>query len=431
MSPASALPASALPASTGGATNIAQVGALTLKESILFALARDPSISQQTAQIGISAAQVKEAQSYWYPQISLNANTGHSKTTDSSGSLDSTAAYGLAITQLIYDFGRTNNLIDQQKSLHQSYRYQLMSVLTDVAEKTSLAYIEVKRYEALIAVTHSNIEALRSVANLAQLRADAGVNSQSDVLQTQVKISNMMGSLEQYKSSMNAAITRLGVLTGIQAKQYKDLPKALAQTPEPLKTINYSQIPAVLAANEQQEAAKYAADGAKSGHYPTLSIQAGKTRYQGSDRDFWDDKIQFNVDVPVYQGGAVSSRVAQAVGAQQVAASQKEQAQFDVLQKASVAQTDWQGAAARENTGKQQVNNAEQVREVYKNEYTLSKRSLNDLLTVEQDIYQAEIAHTMAIYDKWIAAVTYQAAIDNLLPTAGIPKPAQTTLPSL
>lgn len=75
---------------------MAPVAAITLKESILFAIDRDPSISQQAAQLGIGQAQIDEARSGWMPQISLNGSTGHSQTTDSSGSLKNSAAWGLA-----------------------------------------------------------------------------------------------------------------------------------------------------------------------------------------------------------------------------------------------------------------------------------------------------------------------------------------------
>jgi adhesin transport system outer membrane protein len=55
---------------------IAPVARTTLKESILFAIDRDPSISQQAAQLGIGQAQIDEARSGWMPQISLNGSTG-------------------------------------------------------------------------------------------------------------------------------------------------------------------------------------------------------------------------------------------------------------------------------------------------------------------------------------------------------------------
>ena len=66
-------------------------------------------------------------------------------------------------------------------------------------------------------------------------------------------------------------------------------------------------------------------------------------------------------------------------------------------------------------------------------EYRLSKRSLNDLLSIEQDVFQADTASITARYDAWDAAVRYAAAADNLLDMLGIERSRTIgdTLPSL
>ncbi|WP_227317252.1 TolC family outer membrane protein [Cedecea davisae] len=413
------------------APGVAQATSLTLGESILFALDRDPAVSRQAAQLGIGQAQIDQARSAWFPQVSLSGSTGHSSTTDSSGSLKNSAAYGLSLTQLVYDFGKTSSNISQQQSQRESYRYQLMATLTEVAEKTAQTYIEVKRYQALIAAADEGVAALQTVNNMAKLRADAGLSSSSDVLQTQTRIASMRSTLEQYQAALQSAKARLVVLTGVKAAQYQPLPMKLALEQEPLDNIDYSIIPAVLAAEAMRNSSDYAVDKAKSGHWPTLSLRGGRTRYQSNNNAYWDDQIQLNVDAPIYQGGAVSAQVEQAQGARRIATSQVEQAKFDVLQKASVAMADWSGARGREDAGKLQLDNARRAREVYKNEYKLSKRSLNDLLSVEQDVFQAAWAQINADYDGWLAAVNYAAAVDNLLPLTGIEKNAASKLPEL
>ncbi len=413
------------------APGVAQATSLTLGESILFALDRDPAVSRQAAQLGIGQAQIDQARSAWFPQVSLSGSTGHSSTTDSSGSLKNSAAYGLSLTQLVYDFGKTSSNISQQQSQRESYRYQLMATLTEVAEKTAQTYIEVKRYQALIAAADEGVAALQTVNNMAKLRADAGLSSSSDVLQTQTRIASMRSTVEQYQAALQSAKARLVVLTGVKAAQYQPLPMKLALEQEPLDNIDYSIIPAVLAAEAMRNSSDYAVDKAKSGHWPTLSLRGGRTRYQSNNNAYWDDQIQLNVDAPIYQGGAVSAQVEQAQGARRIATSQVEQAKFDVLQKASVAMADWSGARGREDAGKLQLDNARRAREVYKNEYKLSKRSLNDLLSVEQDVFQAAWAQINADYDGWLAAVNYAAAVDNLLPLTGIEKNAASKLPEL
>lgn len=256
-----------------GQAGISPVAAMTMKESILFALDRDPSVSQQAAQLGIGQAQIDEARSGWMPQIALNGSTGHSQTTDSSGSLRNSAAWGLSLTQLVYDFGKTNNSISQSSAQRDSYRYQLMSTMSAVAEKTALSYVEVKRYSDLLQAAKENVQALKNVEQLAKLRADAGVSSTSDELQTRTRIAGMQATVEQYNASLNSARARLAVLTGIQAERYSPVPGGLAVEPDSLNRIDYSLIPTVMAAQNMERSAQYGVETAKSQHWPTLSLK--------------------------------------------------------------------------------------------------------------------------------------------------------------
>jgi adhesin transport system outer membrane protein len=376
--------------------DIAQATSIDLKESVLFALNRDPSVNEQAAQLGIGDGMVDEARSAWFPQIALSGSSGHSRTTDSSGSMNNSAQWGMSITQLVYDFGRTNSSIDRQSMQRDSYRFQLMSTFTSVAEKTALAYIDILRYQALVKVSEDGYKALDNVRQLSEYRANAGLNSRSEVLQTETRMAGMQATLEQYRAGLESAVARFGVLTGITAKDYRPLPSlALEQTP--LSGINYSAIPAVMAAEAYEQASRHGVEGAKAGHMPSVSVRGGRTRYESSNRSYWDDQIQVVVDAPIYQGGAVNARIAQAQEARKMAASRVEQAKFDVLQKASVSAADWRGAQGRETAGSLQYRNALRTRDVYKDEYKLGKRSLNDLLSVEQDVYAAARLRIMGL----------------------------------
>ncbi len=88
---------------------VTPVAQLSLQESILRAFARNLDVTQQAAQIGIGEAQIDEAKSAWYPHVGLTGNAGPSRQTDSSGRLDNNVSYGITLTQLVYDFGKTNN----------------------------------------------------------------------------------------------------------------------------------------------------------------------------------------------------------------------------------------------------------------------------------------------------------------------------------
>lgn len=413
------------------APTVKQSETLSLREAILRSFSRSPAITQASAQVGISQAQIDEAQSAWYPQVGLSGTSGRSKQTDSSGSLNSSASYGLTLSQLVYDFGKTNNNIKKRESAAAASYYNLIEEMNSVGEKTALSYLEVKRFQSLCDAVEDNIRSLEAVRDMAQLRAQAGLSSSSDVLQAEARIAGMHATLEQYKAQRLTSVSQLAVLTGVRASNLPDYPTALLQQPVQLDEVSYQNNPQVQAAQSQQNAARYDIETAKAQNWPTLSLQGARTRYETDSRSYWNDQLQLSVAVPVYQGGAISSRVAQAEGVRRAAESQVNQAKMDINQKVATAFANWTGARERETAGEQQLIAATTARNVYQNEYKLSKRSLNDLLSVEQDVHQAAVAKLSADYDGWASAVNYAAAVDNLLPLLEILIKHKEDLPAL
>ncbi|KMV35420.1 CyaE [Franconibacter pulveris] len=406
---------------------------LSIKEAILRAFARNPKIAQAAAQIRVGKANLEEAESAWFPQISLQGNVGRSHRTDSAGSLNSNAAGGVNLKQLLYDFGKTGGSIDEQENLTEAYRYGLYDTLNQVGMQTLQAYLQVKRYQALAQAAQRNLDSLQSVQEMANLRSEAGLSTQSDVLQAQTRIAGMNASLEQYRSQTRSAQAALSVLTGVVSDNLPDLPEDLMRQNISLKSLPYEQNNAVRAAQAKQLAAEQRIRQAQAQHWPTVSVQAGRTRYQNDNGDYWDDEVQLVVDAPIYQGGAVSARVDAAEGDRASARADVEASKLDINQRAATAWADLTGAQQRQQAGEQQLNSAERARGVYRDEYRLSKRSLNDLLSIEQDVFQADTSSITARYDAWDAAVRYAGAVDNLLDMLGIERTRMTgdTLPTL
>ncbi|WP_075181291.1 TolC family outer membrane protein [Pantoea sp. 1.19] len=410
-----------------------QVAALSLREAILRAFARNPKISEAAAQIRVGDADLDAAKSAWYPQISLQASGGRSQQTDSSGSLNNSASGGISLSQLLYDFGRTGGAIDEQRFLGDAYRFNLYDTMTTVAQDTLRAYLEVKRYQALVVSARENIASLQRVEGIARLRADAGLSSQSDVLQAQTRQAAMQATLEQYRAQQRSSQAQLTVLTGVVADNLPDLPKSLLNQQITLERIAYESSAAVRSAQAKQLAARERVRQAASNHWPTLRVQAARTRYENDQRAYWDDQLQLQVEAPLYQGGLVNAKTRAAEGDREAAEAAIQQSKLDINQRASTAYADMIGAQQREQAGDAQLASAEHTRSVYADEYRLNKRSLNDLLSVEQDVFQAQSMRVMSQYDGWDATVRYAAAVDNLLDMLGIDREASSgqTLPSL
>lgn len=394
---------------------------MTVEEAIISAFQRSPDISKALSQINRGKAQVDEAKSAYYPQIGMNANYG--KAGESS--------FGPKLSQLLYDFGKTSNSVDHQRNLTDSYRQDLKKSMTEVAGRTLLSYSNVKRYQGLMNIAQDSIDSLKQVRDMSRLRVDAGLNPQSDILQAETRISLLQTILEQYRTQLHAAQANLATLTGRNATNLAELPDSLKEITVKPDAINYNQISAMQSARAKQKAAESTVAHRKAQYLPDIKVEAGRIRQFYRDDTYWDNQIGVSVDMSIYQGGAVSAQVSQAEQDVVAASSDVNQVKLTVDQQASAAFANWSGAGAREQLSVSQIDIAERTRSLYRDEYKLSERSLNDLLSVEQDVYQANSGNVNAHFDALDAAINYALALDNLLPLLGVDKTAEKELPNI
>lgn len=326
-----------------------QIDSLSLEQAILRAFARNPQIAQAAAQIRIGASELKLAESAWMPQIALNGGIGRQNQSDTSATRGRTTSAGVSLTQLIYDFGKTSGSIDEQHHLSEAYRYQLYSIMTGVGQQTLLAYLQVKRYQTLSASAARHIASLEAVKAIAQMRAQAGLNSQSDVLQAETRIAGTVATLEQYRAQQRSALAQLTVLTGVVPAQLPDLPQTLLQQEITLQALPYEQSALVRSAQSRQEAARQRIRQAEAKHWPSFSVQAARARNDTRNRAYWDDQVRLLVEAPIYQGGAVSAQIDAAQSAREAAQAEVEAAKLDINQRAATSYADMIGAQQRQN----------------------------------------------------------------------------------
>lgn len=325
-----------------------QIDSLSLEQAILYAFDRNPQIAQAAAQIRIGASELKLAESAWMTQIALNGGVGRQNQSDTPGTRGRTTSAGVSLTQLIYDFGKTSGSIDEQHHLSDAYRYQLYNIMTGVGQQTLLAYLQIKRYQTLSASAERHITSLEAVKAIAEMRAQAGLNSQSDVLQAETRIAGTVATLEQYRAQQRSALAQLTVLTGVVPARLPDLPQALLQQAITLQALPYEQSALVRSAQSRQEAARQRIRQAEAKHWPSVSVQATRARNDTRNRAYWDDQVRLLIEAPIYQGGAVSAQIDAAQNAREAAQAEVEAAKLDINQRAATAYAGMIGAQQRQ-----------------------------------------------------------------------------------
>ncbi|MGH7807008.1 MAG: TolC family protein, partial [Thermodesulfobacteriota bacterium] len=105
---------------------------LSLDEAITIALENNPDIIASDASVDVMKAKVQNAKSLFYPQVEFRFILPFIERES-----------GVFVDQLIWDFGRTPNLVKANKAQLESSRYDKTGTQEDVILNTKIAYYTV------------------------------------------------------------------------------------------------------------------------------------------------------------------------------------------------------------------------------------------------------------------------------------------------
>ncbi|MFV0450015.1 MAG: TolC family protein [Vibrio sp.] len=405
--PALANQASDLTAAWSSDGYFPMVDEISLEELVHFSLAESPSVIEGSLQTEMAEAMLDEAKGGWLPKVSVN--TGRSLL----GSNNNTD-YGLQVNQLLYDFGKTGYQIDAASHNLVVNQYQKRIISKNIVLQTALYYLEIKRFEQLILAMGENIRNLEKLHSMASLRVNAGVTTQSDVLQIKSRISSMETILIGYQANHDVWITKISVLSGVAANRYQAFQHEKFDISS-LQSIQLSTLPEMLIAEANLNVAQNDLKAAQSAKLPTIDMTLDINKKDDTSSSDWDKQIYVNLNYPIYQGGVLTAQAKQASARVSIAKQNLQQAKLDIIQSSKIALREFESAKRLKNESAIQNSTAKKAKDIYQDEYLLGKRSLNDLLTAEQDLVQAIQAEVNAHFDGLMAAINYLSIRGELL----------------
>ncbi|QBS09133.1 efflux transporter outer membrane subunit [Legionella israelensis] len=156
-----------------------------------------------------------------------------------------------------------------------AYDNALVTLTADIAS----AYISIRTFQELIAVTKKNIELQRMSLKIAKSRYNAGQTSQLDVQQAQTELAQTEAQLPSQISSLQQQKDKLAVLLGLVPnevdafiKKSRGIPKAPSQIEIGIPRETIAQRPDIHQARQEAIAQSAAIGGAKANLFPTFSL---------------------------------------------------------------------------------------------------------------------------------------------------------------
>jgi outer membrane protein len=424
-----------LPAFAAQDASVPNAPPLNLLQIYQQAQANDPAWA--AAQKGNQAAQEKviQGRALMLPTVGLSANANHSDAninyTGSSNVFRNngsehfdTYGYTLNASQPVY---RPQNSIqyDQSKIQAAYADVQLTSAQQDLTMRVSQAYFDVLIAQDKIELINAQKLAITQQLNLAQANFKVGVATITDVNDAKAKLDLLLAqeiaaynSLEDKKRAIES-ITGTSPDLLVAAQRNLNVDMIVPREMNAWVELAIQNNPELQAQQKTLEYTKQEVARNHAGHMPTLDMVGNYnyTNANGGINGFGNElnnlTLGLQLQLPLYQGGAISSKEREAALNYQKAQDELEQSRRKAILQTRQAWLNLSSAIAQVHAYEQAVLSGQSQVDSTKKAYKVGLRNTVDVLNAEQQFYTAQ-------HDLHEARYTYLTNIIKLKTAAGV-----------
>ncbi len=292
------------------------------------------------------------------------------------------------------------------KGANASYAAAQQDLIVRVANAYFLVLAAMDNLEFAQAEKNANQRQLEQ----AKQRFEVGLIAITDVHESQAAFDAARAREIEARNLLSSAREALRVITGQYHEQLTVLASEIPLlTPDPQDIDAWAKQAlaenlTLIATEYQVESAREEVERRRSGHYPTLDL-AGSHRYADVDDGFFggseteDSSIGLQFNLPIYQGGAVSSRVREAIQRLEQSKDQLEQNRRQVLRQARDAYLSVLSGIETVKARKQAVISAQSALEATEAGLEVGTRTTVDVLSVRRNLFRNKRDHAKARYN--------------------------------
>ncbi|MBI5119738.1 MAG: TolC family outer membrane protein [Rhodospirillales bacterium] len=403
------------------------MSAAVLEEELRDLVDNHPQLQQARKSSAAAKESVRGAVSGYYPKVTVNGDVGPEYVDTPSRRKDNKEAYytgrdtaGITITQKLFDGFATQSAVESARLQSNAANVNVEQVRQTVMLEGATAYLNVLRQSGLIELAKNNEANIQQQLTLEDERVQRGSGIAVDVLQAKSRLQlakerhvTFEGALIDAQSRYTQVFNRAPEVGAMNDPQPATslLPKSLEEAID----IALKENPAIATSDTQVQSARESRRAARSGYYPTLSLEGkanyedGKNTVTGIRRD-WTLLLKANWDL--FSGFSTQAAVAKAAFDYAGAKDSLDYSKRKVVEQTKIA---WQALlTARERVQllENAVNIASEVWEGRKKMREAGKETTINVLDAENEIYNARINYVNASYDA-------RAAIYQLLTAMG------------
>ena len=395
----------------------------SLDEAIRSALVQYPTIIAAQARLEAARSDVTRAQGQHYPQISWQGTSSNYSGVNSNGGPaasgllpDNTWIQSPTVTLNIWSGGRIQADVDRSTSNSVARFHQQRLTRDEVALLALEGYMNWARAQELVGLARTNLNAHIKILNDVKKITAVDQGRMIDQDQAEVRMENAALILKQRETELAVAAQRLErMLLGARPTKPVGIDKIRGELPGSAEAaLGYVNDlhPAIAIQLAQINAARASLASARSQYSPTVNLSYGKQFTQGTGQG--DYITQVTINFPIFSGGSTYGAVGSA--SNELLATQQGLNETRLLIKERVLSIwpELQASRARKELAQRQAQTGLKLVEGYQQQFLVGRRSLLDLLTVQNDLYVYQSSATIATYDERLAKGRMLATIGKL-----------------
>jgi outer membrane protein len=407
-----------------GTTNAPPV--LTLADAQKIALQNHPQIAAANYLALAAQEALKETRAGYYPNVNLYADAvgaGDEGTRVMAGGLNNPSIYdraagGLAVSQLITDFGRTANLTASSKFQAQAENQNASATREQVLLQVNVGYFSTLEAQAILHVARQTFDTRQLLLDQVSLLASNKLKSELDVSFARVAVQESKLLVQKAQNNAEAAMTSLSTALGyreLRAFQLAEAsPAVISATNDvsQLVEVALADRPELLSLRNDHDAAQRFARSQRDSRLPSVSAVGVAGGAPVHDSHLPDNYAAAGIQLslPLFAGGLYTARQREAELKAQADDELLSSAENNVVRDVRIAWLNVNNALQQVQTTEELVQNAAEAYDLAEARYKIGSSSIVELSQAQLSFTSAQIANTNARYDVLIqqANLDYQ-----------------------
>lgn len=395
-----------------------------------LALSHDPTWASARSANTAAQEKLEQGKALYRPTVTANANTSYSDTDThySGGSVFrggpqsfNTRGYGINVSQPLFR-KQIGAQYEQAKFQVTQADKQLILAQQNLMLRTAQAYFDVLLAQDKIDLINAQKSAINRQLEQAKANFDVGTATITDVNEAQARydltVAQEIAAVNDLEVKKRTVQSVIGELPNKLATARADLKTTSPQPADMEKWVEIAEQNSLTLSIQQQalEIASKEVDLQNAGHLPTLdavgsynSTYANGSTY-GFGSDLQNTTIGLQLQIPIYQGGAVSSKVREAVANKQKAQEDVEVARRQAALDTRQAYLNLVSSIAQVAAYEQALTSSQSQLDSTNLGYEVGVRTSVDVLNAQQQFYSAKRDLLQARYTYLLSILKLKSA---------------------